>query len=808
HLRRDVAIKVLPPGLADDPARLRRFHQEAEILAALNHPHIATIHGLEEVAGRRLLIMECIDGVSLAERLTAGPLPVAEATRVATGVAEALEAAHRAGIVHRDLKPANIMLGPTGPKLLDFGLAKASLPDAATDLTADGTILGSLPYMAPEQLEGRVADARSDIFAFGCVLYEMLSGRLAFDALTREGTAAAILQKDPEPLSLAPSELEHIVARCLAKDADARWQTARDLLEELRWVAAGKTTRSVRARRRAALAAVPWTIAGMAVCALLVVTWWMRQSAARPGAVAVRAILAPPSGYTFGNELALSPDGLRIAFRGRQGAIRNIWVQALVTGEAAPVANSAEVDAPFFSPDGRQLGLCGSNRTLRTVDLGGGTDLTLVEGETCSGATWARPGTILYSSEGAVRSIPAGGGAASLVLSPHQPVVTFMNPTALPDGRHFLVFGDTTKTAGTGVYVGDIDAHGARFVVPSDSEATYVSPGYLIFVRRKQLLAQSFDLTTLTASGMPSVLAVNAGVYGASNAGVIAYFEDDSATELIWMSRAGAVLGRIGVPRAYLNPRLSPDGWRLAYGLKYDSETPGLWIHDLVRDSDARVSSHIDSSPVWSSDGTQLAFDRSLEAVGIRPSSGSGDQILMRRPWVWPSDWSRDGRYLAYTYDERQIIGVRQLDPALDLNFPQDDRAANFDAHFSPDGRWLSYTSNEGGQYDLYVVDFPRATGKWKVSTNGGAQGRWRRDARELFYVSADGHMMSVAVDAESASPVFGKPVSLFAVSIADPLAPAYDVTADGQRFVVNARLTTAARTLHILSNWTALLPK
>jgi len=819
HLRRDVAIKVLPPGLADDPARLRRFHQEAEILAALNHPHIATIHGLEEVAGRRLLIMECIDGVSLAERLTAGPLPVAEATRVAIGIAEALEAAHRAGIVHRDLKPANIMLGPTGPKLLDFGLAKASLPDAATapDLTVDGTILGTLPYMAPEQVEGRVADARSDIFAFGCVLYEMLSGRRAFDASSPAGIVAAILQKDPEPLSLiridAPPELEHIVARCLAKDPDARWQTARGLLEELRWVAAGKTTRSVRTRRRPAFAMVPWAIAGVAVSASFVAIRWNREAVTMSPVSAVRANVEPPAGYTFANandarELALSPDGLRMAFRVAQGGTGSMWIQTLGTGEGARVASSARAAAPFFSPDGRQLGLCESNRTLRTIDVVSGTDLTLVEGATCFEATWSGPGTILYESQEGIRVIPAGGGTGSLVLSPVPPVKTFMNPTALPDGRHFLVLGDTTKWEGTGIYVGDVEDHDARFLTQSNSQAIYVAPGYLLFVRQSQLLAQPFDLRTLTLSGRPSVvIAGGVGVFAASNTGVLAYFDDEAETELIWMSRDGARIGRIGVPRAYGAARLSPDGSRVAYNLNGRPDTQGLWIHDLARESDMRLSSQTDFSPVWSPDGSQLAFGRSLDAaVGIRPSDGAGDRILLRRALAWPSDWSRDGRYVAYTYDERHIIGIRQLNPELDLAFPQDDRAANFDGHFSPDGRWLSYTSDEGGQYDVYVADFPRATRKWKLSTNGGAQGRWRGDGRELFYVSADGRMMSVAVDAASVSP-FGKPVSLFTVPIANLVAPAYyDVTADGQRFLVNAAPPTAARGLHVLSNWTALL--
>ena len=814
RLERDVAIKLLPAAVSDDPERLRRFHQEAHILAALNHPHIATIYGLEECAGLRLLIMECIDGPSLAERLADGPLSIAEALHVSIAIAEALDAAHRAGIVHRDLKPANIMLGPTGPKLLDFGLARARRRDAPTEVTADGTILGTLHYMAPEQVEGRRADARSDIFAFGCVLYEMVSGRRAFDASSQAGIVAAILQTDPDPLSAirtdAPPALEHVVARCLAKDADARWQTTRDLLEELRWVGAGGSTKAIRWRWRSALVVAPWVLAGVAVSATLLASRWPRETGALARGSAVRTVLEPPDGFTFGrrdggNDLALSPDGSRIAFRAMRGGTPVMWVQTLATGEAAPVANTGHSSDPFFSSDGRQIGLC-ERRALRTVDLVGGTSVTLVEGETCVGGTWAGTDTILYASEGAIRAVPAAGGAARLVLSPFPPVVTFSNPTPLPDGRHFLVAGDTTKYAGTGVYVGDIAGHdAARLVVESLSPATYVPPGYLIFRRQQQLLAQPFDLRTQTVSGTPTVLATNVGAFAANNTGMIAYFENTSVTELIWVSRSGARLGQIGAPNEYLSPRLSPDGLQLAYGLRFDAETPGLWVRDLARESDTRLSSQIDGSPVWSGDGAQLAFDRSFEGVGIRPLTGSGDQILLRRPWVWPSDWSRDGRYLAYTYDERNIIGVWQLSPGLDLKLPLDDRAANWDAHFSPDGRWLSYTSDEGGRDDVDLVDFPRATRKWLVSKDGGAQGRWRRDGRELFYVSPDGRMMSVSVDGRGAKPGLGKAVPLFAVPIADRVGTAYDVTADGQKFIVNAR-PAAPRLLHVLSNWMALL--
>jgi Tol biopolymer transport system component len=811
-LGRDVAIKILPASVRHDPDRLLRFRQEAQILAALNHPHIATIHGLEQMGDLHFLVMECIDGESLAQRLSRGRLSPADASRLAMEIAEALVAAHQAGIVHRDLKPANVMLAPTGAKLLDFGLARARLPHAVTGLTAEGAVLGTLPYMSPEQVEGRPADERSDIFAFGCVLYEMLAGRRAFDSSSQAGTIAAILQGDPAPLAQVrpgiPAGLAHIVNRCLAKDPAARWQTARDLLEELRWADGGGTTAGSRIRWQAALRLLPWGIA-----AALAAGWVLTAASQRPRMTApptpVVATIEPPEGHAFGTgQLAVSRDGLRVAFRARKNGVPSMWVQTLAGGEATVIPNSADATDPFFSPDGQYLGFCGEKRTLRTVSLRDGAEMTLMRGDTCWGATWDENGTVLYASQGSIRAIPATGGTATVVLRPAAPVASFMEPKALPDGRHFLVFGVGSGETRDGVYLADTTTQTARFLFPSGSSAIYVPPGFLMFVKQKRLVAQRFDLRTLTVSSTPTVLAPNAGTLAASDTGVVAYFEnDETATELIWISRNGTRLGRIGGSRPYQRPRLSPDGSRVAYAVPDDVD-PGLWVHDVERGADIRVGSELDGSPVWSPDGTRLAFNRLGASIGIRSSTGAGDRIAVQRPVAFPTDWSRDGRYLAYNYDERHILAVRDLTTGRDIDLRQDPDAANFDAHFSPDGRWLSYTSNESGQPDVYVIDYPGATAKSKASTNGGAQSHWRRDGRELFYVSTDGRMMSVAVSERNGALAFAKPAALFAVPIASLVAPSYDVTADGQKFLIVTRPSERSPALHIVSNWTALLQK
>ena len=400
-LGRDVAIKIIPAAVQGDAERLRRFHQEAQILAALNHPHIATVHGLETIGAMRVLVMECIEGMSLADRLSSGGLSLPDVYRLATEIAAALVAAHQAGIVHRDLKPANVMLAPAGAKLLDFGLAKASPPDAVTSLTANGAIVGTLPYMSPEQIEGRGADERSDIFAFGCVLYEMLAGRRPFDAPSQAGTIAAILQRDPEPLSHirpdTPAALEHIVGRCLAKDAATRWQTARDLLEELRWAAGGGKHVGGRLTWNASLRLLPWGIAAAATAAWLLTTASQRQHTTSPALSAVRASLGAPEGFVLGaGQLALSRDGSRVAFRAWKNGVASMWVQMLAGGVPTAIPNSVDAIDPFFSPDGRHLGFCDDKRKVRTVDLRNGADVTLVQGETCWGASWGENGTVLY----------------------------------------------------------------------------------------------------------------------------------------------------------------------------------------------------------------------------------------------------------------------------------------------------------------------------------------------------------------------------------------------------------------------------
>jgi Tol biopolymer transport system component/predicted Ser/Thr protein kinase len=819
RLGRDVAIKVLPRDLAQDPDRLARFQREAQALASLNHPCIATIYGLEEADGVHFIVMEYIAGQSLAERLSGGRLSQAETLRLGVQIADALEAAHRAGIIHRDLKPANVMLGPTGPKLLDFGLAKLTLQDVPTDRTAEGAILGTLQYMAPEQVEGRPADERSDVFAFGTVLYEMLAGRRPFDAPSQAGIIAAILEREPEPLATVrpetPLALQRVVARCLAKHAHARWQSMIDLREELKWVAEtpARIADPPSRKHQRAHVIVAWSVAALAVAGWLLTVMLSRARPVGPAPTAVRAVVPPPADYVFGrSELAISPDGQRVAFRAWRHGAPSLWIASLTEPDAAALAlpntGGIENEELFFSPDGQQLGVC-VRGSLQVVDLKGRGVAKLVEDASCFGETWSNRGTILYSSGGSIRQVGAVGGASAAVLSGRPPDLSFSSPAFLPDGRHFLVYGEAAQSHLTGVYLADTDTHDARFLFEASDGATYASPGLVLYIQRGQLLARGFDTGALTAATNWSVLAQEAGTFAVSQTGVLVYFAGDDPSEMVWRARDGTSLARAGPAAGSFGPRLSPDGSRIAYQLPNAAPTPGLWIHDVGRDSETRITSEEPVSAVWSSDGTQLMFGRVDGSIQQVSATGVGPPVeILHKRLAWPTDWSRDGRYLAYTYDERHIVGVRQLNPPQDVDLPQERRAANYNARFSPDGRWLAYTSDETGRADVYIVPFPQVTNKWKVSTNGGAQAVWRRDGRELFYIAPDGTLMAVTVSPQAAELSVGKPVPLFSTAITDLLSPSYDSSPDGQRFLINAMLPTTTRPMNVVSNWMGLLRK
>jgi serine/threonine protein kinase len=832
RLGRDVAIKVLPAEVSQDPDCLRRFEREAQMAGALNHPHIAAIYGLERVDATIFLVLELVAGESLAERLEKGPLKLEEALRVAIQIADALDAAHRAGIVHRDLKPGNVMLGKAGAKLLDFGLAKSSLSAAAasslteaSDLTAPGTIMGTLPYMAPEQIEGRDVDARSDIFSFGCVVYQMLGGRAPFEGATTAKLVAAILERDPPELAglqpLVPPALERVVRRCLEKEPGARWQTVTDLLAELRWIADGVPSGWLPpAQRRERRIWIAWTAAAACLLGWIVTAVWPPRPTAANGVV-VRSVVLPPNDQRFVQDrLAFSPDGTKLAFlavpQAQSGNYSfNLWVHSFEDGTSAVVPHTTGSLHPFFSSDGRRLAFCHNWESIQTVDLATGALVTVATGG-CGAASWNNTDTIVFERRGGIFQVPANGGTAVQILE-RRPDVAFVAPNFLPDGRHFMVYGNSSRNNEGGLYIAGLDSREARLVLPGIVRAQYAAPGFLVYRRSQQpsvLLAQPFDVAALTLTGNPAAVATGVYAFGVGARGVLAYLPNVEPTlELVWTSRDGAPLGKVSPPGTIApdHPRLSPDGRRLAYDA-HDAgsgDSKGIWVHDLVHDTSTPITSDQDAFPIWSPDGTWLAFTRTPNQIRRKLATGAGqDEALLRAPQAFPRDWSPDGREIIYGRGDT-TLAVLHLSPRGDVPFLPSITFDNWDGQFSPDGKWIAYTSSEIGGNDVYVVPYPTVTNKSKVSPDGGAEPIWRRDGRELFYIDRNKRMMSVPVSRDGGGLTFGKPVPLFQSHIANALGISYDVSPNGQRFIIavvkEPRLSAPMR---IVTNWTGLLKK
>jgi eukaryotic-like serine/threonine-protein kinase len=800
------------------------------------------------------LVMEYLEGETLSERLAKGPLPLEQTLRYGQEIADALDKAHRQGIVHRDLKPGNVMLTKSGVKLLDFGLAKAMAPPPSQSsltalptqqgLTQEGTILGTFQYMAPEQLEGKEADARTDIFALGATLYEMATGRKAFSGTSQASLISSIMTADPPPVStiqpLAPQAFDRIVRKCLAKDPEDRWQSAADLGSELRWTS--QTSQPAvpppsvsRAASRGRL--LLW-MALLAATAGLAFTLLRRQPAAAPRKV--RFTIPVPEGNTFGSfveagAVAVSPDGRRLAFTAvNPGGRSALWVRDLdlLTPRLLPGTEGAAL--PFWSPDSRFIGYFAGGK-LKRVDVSGGPSQTLCDAPNGYGGTWSADGAILFSpdSNQALMRVAASGGPPSAETTLVSGELGHYWPSFLPDGRHYLLLVESEKAPSTEISVGTLGTRERRQLTAAESGALYAPPGYLLFVREGALTAQAFDARSLQLMGEPIPVAERVGRMGgagptrygpfsASSNGVLAFGAIAVvSSQLVWYDRRGQVL-ETSAPGDYADPELSPDGKRVAV-CRDDPKTgtPDIWIMDFSRGTQSRLTFHprFEVYPVWSPDGSRIAFAWDKEGntdIYVKGAGGGAEELLLKeKRETYPQDWSRDGRFLLFSGMDPKtgsdlwllpLDGPRTPRPLLQTPFDEAE------ARFSPDGRFFAFASDQSGRPEVYVRPLNSSGEQWQISTQGGTKPEWRSDGKELFYLAEDRKLMSLDLkdgsDFDKAAP---RPLFQTRAPRVDfpGFHSMYAVAPDGQRFlVVTEPEGRSSLPITVVLDWTAGLER
>ncbi len=839
RLDRDVAVKTLKGSFSE------RFEREARTISSLNHPNICTLHDVGQHDGSGYLVMEYIEG-----KVIAGPLPVEQAVAYGVQICEALHAAHRKGIVHRDLKPANILVTRQGIKLLDFGLAKlaaaggaagaggATSQDQATiaALTGAHTVVGTPQYMAPEQIEGRDVDGRTDIFAFGCVLYELLTGRRAFEGQTASSAMAAVLATKPRPIEelvpLTPPALERIVSRCLAKDPEERWQTARDVGAELQWVAQGGSKVGLPALvsgRRRVREGVAWAAFAVAMLAAAGFAAAWAGRAPEPAPV-VRFPLATPAGTQNPSPPVVSPDGRQIAFAADSEGKRQVWLRPLDSLEARPLPGTEGVLRPFWSPDSRFIAFMAGGK-LKKVDIAGGPPQTICDAPNGADGSWSEKGVILFDGRGIDplwRVSAAGGIRQPVMLENGKPEGTPGAgwPEFLPGGEHFLYTVSEPASSEMTVMVGALDSTARTSLFKTTTRVQYAEPGYLLFVRERTLVAQKFNLRSLTLEGEPVPMGEGLGTddlglasFSASRNGVLAFRGGElTGTRLLWIDRSGKETPAIDTPADYRDTSLSPDGTRVAYDVSDGNGRGDLWIRDLVRGVSSRFTfdAAAEINPLWSPDGRRIIYTSRAKGPGglyLKDASGTreAEALLVNADENYVSDWSPDGRVVLFTargdgsgtdWDiwSMPAAGDGKPVPVVQTRFIE------MWATFSPDGKYIAYQSSESGRTEIYVHEFPAARNKWQVSTEGGSEPYWRKDGRELFYRSGS-RLMAVPLQIGETFSA-GTPVPLFQTRFATvTVRGRYRPAPDGQRFLVLGPLAREAeQPAAVVLNWTAAL--
>ena len=863
RLGRTVAVKVLRPDLSRNRERRAQFATEARSVSALTHPHIRTVFDIGSEGGLDFLVLEYLEGETLDRILARRPLSVSRALTYAFQIADALDAAHRHGIVHGDVKPANIMITTSGVKLLDFGLAKLAEPQhdpADSTATDHAAIPGTTPYLAPERLEGRMGDPRSDVFALGVVVYEMIAGRRPFEGSTRARIIASILEHEPVPLTSAHEAvspaLQHLVLRCLAKDPDQRWQNAKDLAAELEWIASDSGT--VRGKSRAYIrkGTIAWAAAGVVAVAgtLLGAYAWSARPAAVTSHPSIRFIAEAPMGSAMAvspGGFSVSPDGRHLVFIASAGTgTRQLWLRSLDSFDTRPLPGTDDAWNPFWAADSQSVAFT-AGAQLRRIDLRTNRVQAIAEVPSSVNGAWSPDGTILLSANTGLTRLmkisSAGGAPVDITLPESMRGAIVSGPDFLPDGRHFIYHARTGVPDTTGIYVASLDRTAHQFIAASDSQADYADPGFLIYLRGGSMLAQPFDPIRLAVTGpaktIPEAVSfvpgLDRGGFSISRGSVLAYRGRVESSELLWRDRVGRQIGSLGTG-TYINPALSPDGTRVAI-TRGDATagTSDIWIIDTNGGMRQLTSGPVvENFPVWSPDGKRIAF--AAERSGVMHlfekdvnagAADADDPLVTTQPTKMPYDWSRDGRFLLYSsFDGRGMLGARfwaipvgpghelggavESDPSeLTSSSPGKEEGQ---AQISPDGRWMAYVSDVSGSPQVFVRPFPHGAGRWLISTSGGFEPKWRADGRELFYLASDQMLMAVDVDS-GATFSAGQPHPLFRTNLMGAYLGSpfpngrvrneYAVTPDGQRFLINQPVGgISAYAIRIVTDWQALL--
>jgi serine/threonine protein kinase len=887
RLERDVAIKVLPAHLSSDPDLKQRMEREAKAISSLNHPHICTLHDVGSQDGIDFLVMEHLEGETLADRLHRGALPLEEVLKIASEIAEALDKAHRCGIVHRDLKPANIMLTRNGPKLMDFGLAKpspgvssgsaaspltpssptmsvAALSASASPLTQKGTVVGTFQYMAPEVLQGAEADARSDIFSFGCVLYEVLTGRRAFEGKSQFSVLGAILDKEPERISTVLPDshprLDETVWRCLAKNPERRYGCMHDVqiqLEALSESPKAASPPALTSKPASTSSLLPWLIAGVAT--LLAISIAVAHFLQAPKSVqVVRSSILPPTDASFVTMVpasgppVLSPDGTRMAFTARDAKSKVLlYVQSLNSLTAQSVPGTDDAIYPFWSPDSQQIAFFAAGK-LKKISADGGPPQDICDTVSGRGGAWGKNGVIVFtpSSNQSLFSVPAAGGtpepASKLDVAKGENSHRW--PWFLPDGKHFIYWSRTSRPGESPViYIGELGSLQARSLTKSDTMAQYAS-GHLLFLRGQTLMAQVFNPGRMELSGEPQPIAEHVAVNGstiramfsASETGTLVYQSGEASTgwDLVWFGRDGKPIETVAQASRYIGPSLSPDGTRFVVTIFVGNQgIADNWIFDLARATRTRMTFSSSVTPyanlggaTWTPDSKTIFYTAVSQGVfriyGKGADGSSSERLILDSgdASAYPSSVSPDGRYLVYmkrlnpnqTGNDQTGNHIWALPlsaegkPADGKPFPIVQDAFDEKAPIvSPNGKWLAYQSNESGRAEIYITAFPAGGAKWQVSSNGGTMPKWRRDGKELFFADPQDNIVAVDVNTSGNAVKLGAPHTLFqAVGIQRDFGP-FDVTADGKKFLINSgNLKEGAEPLTLVQHWPAELKK
>ncbi|MFN7936899.1 MAG: protein kinase [Bryobacteraceae bacterium] len=814
RLDRIVAIKVLPEHIAQREDLKARFEREARAVASLNHPHICVLYDIGQEQGVQYMVLEYLEGETLDARLQRGALPLDTALQYAMQTADALDRAHRAGVAHRDIKPANLMLTRDGVKVLDFGLAKSKAKPGPTEativasLTSEGTVLGTPQYMSPELFEGREADARADVWAFGAVLYEMVTGRKAFEGKNYSSLVGAILSTEPAPV--APVWLDKIIRRCLEKDPEDRWQSIRDVLLELRSLPIQSEAREKPPAARPWLA---WAVAAIATAAALVLGAFHLR---KPEVPVLTASLVPPGKSPF-REIAVSPDGKMVAFTAALDGRRQLYVQSTQTPGARLLAPAEGVEFLFWSPDSRSIGFFAQNK-LKRMEAAGGPVQTLCDVISPRGGSWSEQGVILAAAAGVgMLRVSDQGGTPSPVVSNRGAARSMLDywPAFLPGGRSFL----STSSAGSpqpGIYLTHLDSGKSLRLLSDGSNALYSQDQqgneYVIFSRAGTLLAQPFDSASGALRGSSRPVAEKAATvtnlqwtpFSLSRKGLLIYVSEGNSgvRQMVWLSRSGDRLGTVGKPGIISQAVLSPDQKSVAFDLR-DGAGGDLWVHEFARGVDTRITFEppIEQYPVWSPDSASIVYtsrDASKGGIHLRKASGGGvtEPLLYSSNPKFVLDWSAAAGAILFSepagktrFDIHMLplSGERKPVPLLHSEFNEQSGT------LSPDGKHLAYVSDESGRYEVFVQTFPLSGAKWQVSVSGGIGPRWRKDGRELYFTN-EGVLMAAAVT-PGANFHVGTPVRLFSFGEAQTTIERYSVSADGQRFLFALPVETEMRT-------------